>query len=150
MFEIYLLKKPYYICQFHVSTNNLVVKKRYLIGENYFWSFVDVSNNYISFILQIFFPIFLSSEKETHENNCTFRPFNCPFIECDEKLVASDVVDHVCYRILIYFSCFSIENSDHILEEIGVQLCFLSEKLKCRGCFLTFLVRKTDDHRFLR
>ena len=82
-------------------------------------------------LLQIFFPIFLSSEKETHENNCTFRPFNCPFIECDEKLVASDVVDHVIYLILIYFSCFSIENSDHIIKKIGVQLgFFLSEKLK--------------------
>jgi len=38
------------------------------------------------------------SEKETHENNCTFRPFNCPFIECDEKLVAADVVDHVTLK----------------------------------------------------
>ena len=122
-------------------------------------------------LLQIFFPIFLSSEKETHENNCTFRPFNCPFIECDEKLVASDVVDHVSYRILIYFSCFLLK----ILKKIGVQLgffvrkvegkaksfdnvsrilitllkksvfsCFfLSEKLKCRLHFLTFLVRKS-------
>lgn len=38
------------------------------------------------------------SEKETHENNCTFRPFNCPFIECDEKLVAADVVEHVTLK----------------------------------------------------
>ena len=38
------------------------------------------------------------SDKETHENNCTFRPFNCPFIECDEKLVAADVVDHVTLK----------------------------------------------------
>ena len=68
--------------------------------------------------INIIFSFLLYSEKETHENNCTFRPFNCPFIECDEKLVASDVVDHVSYRIFIYFSCFSIENSDHVLEEI--------------------------------
>ena len=33
-----------------------------------------------------------------HENNCTFRPFNCPFIECDEKLVAADVVEHVTLK----------------------------------------------------
>lgn len=35
------------------------------------------------------------SEKEVHENHCKFRPFNCPYIECDDKLAADDVVAHV-------------------------------------------------------
>jgi len=35
------------------------------------------------------------SEKEMHENNCKFRPFNCPYIECEDKLAADDVVAHV-------------------------------------------------------
>ena len=30
-----------------------------------------------------------------HENHCKFRPFNCPYIECDDKLAADDVVAHV-------------------------------------------------------
>jgi len=38
------------------------------------------------------------SDKEAHENSCTFRPFNCPFIECEEKLVSADVVEHVTLK----------------------------------------------------
>ena len=38
------------------------------------------------------------SEKEMHENTCKFRPFNCPYIECDDKLAADDVVEHVTLK----------------------------------------------------
>ena len=30
-----------------------------------------------------------------HENQCKYRPFNCPYIECEDKLAADDVVTHV-------------------------------------------------------
>jgi len=35
------------------------------------------------------------SDKEMHENQCKYRPFNCPYIECEDKLAADDVVSHV-------------------------------------------------------
>ena len=31
------------------------------------------------------------------------------------------------------FSCFPDQNSAHILEEFGIRLLFLSEKLKCKN-----------------
>jgi len=34
-------------------------------------------------------------EKETHERVCKFRPYICPYIECDHKLAADAVVEHV-------------------------------------------------------
>jgi len=34
-------------------------------------------------------------EKENHERVCKFRPFICPYIECDHKLAADAVVLHV-------------------------------------------------------
>lgn len=30
-----------------------------------------------------------------HENTCKYRPFNCPYIECEDKLAIHDVVEHV-------------------------------------------------------
>ena len=35
------------------------------------------------------------SDKEMDENQCNYRPFNCPYIECEDKLAADDVVSHV-------------------------------------------------------
>ena len=34
-------------------------------------------------------------EKENHEKICKFRPYICPYIECDHKLAADCVVEHV-------------------------------------------------------
>jgi len=34
-------------------------------------------------------------DKESHERVCKFRPFICPYIECESKLCADDVVAHV-------------------------------------------------------
>jgi len=34
-------------------------------------------------------------DKESHERVCKFRPFICPYIECDHKLAADAVVMHV-------------------------------------------------------
>lgn len=34
-------------------------------------------------------------DKEMHERVCKFRPFICPYIECDHKLAADAVVTHV-------------------------------------------------------
>jgi len=34
-------------------------------------------------------------EKEAHERVCKFRPYICPYIECDHKLAADAVVEHV-------------------------------------------------------
>jgi len=34
-------------------------------------------------------------EKESHERVCKFRPYICPYIECDHKLAADAVVEHV-------------------------------------------------------
>jgi len=34
-------------------------------------------------------------EKEAHERVCKYRPYICPYIECDHKLAADDVVMHV-------------------------------------------------------
>ena len=34
-------------------------------------------------------------EKEIHERVCKFRPYICPYIECDHKLAAEAVVEHV-------------------------------------------------------
>ena len=30
-----------------------------------------------------------------HEKSCKFRPYICPYIECDHKLAAEAVVEHV-------------------------------------------------------
>ena len=30
-----------------------------------------------------------------HQRQCKFRPYNCPYIECEQKFVAKDVVPHV-------------------------------------------------------
>ncbi|XP_040579181.1 E3 ubiquitin-protein ligase Siah1 [Lepeophtheirus salmonis] len=34
-------------------------------------------------------------DKEAHERTCKYRPYICPYIECDHKLSAEVVVDHV-------------------------------------------------------
>ena len=34
-------------------------------------------------------------DKEGHEKVCKYRPYICPYIECDHKLAAGAVVDHV-------------------------------------------------------
>lgn len=34
-------------------------------------------------------------DKDTHQRQCKFRPYNCPYIECEQKFVAKDVVPHV-------------------------------------------------------
>ena len=34
-------------------------------------------------------------EKEAHERVCKYRPYICPYIECDHKLAADAVVVHV-------------------------------------------------------
>ena len=34
-------------------------------------------------------------DKEAHEKVCKYRPYICPYIECDHKLAAGAVVDHV-------------------------------------------------------
>eukprot|EP00096_Caligus_rogercresseyi_P012529 TRINITY_DN5283_c0_g1_i1.p1 TRINITY_DN5283_c0_g1~~TRINITY_DN5283_c0_g1_i1.p1 ORF type:complete len:413 (+),score=124.01 TRINITY_DN5283_c0_g1_i1:143-1381(+) len=34
-------------------------------------------------------------DKEAHERTCKYRPYICPYIECDHKLSADVVVDHV-------------------------------------------------------
>ena len=31
-----------------------------------------------------------------HERQCKYRPYICPYIECETKLAADAVVDHVC------------------------------------------------------
>lgn len=34
-------------------------------------------------------------DKDLHVRSCKHRPYNCPYIECEHKLVAADVVQHV-------------------------------------------------------
>ena len=34
-------------------------------------------------------------EKDVHLRVCKHRPYNCPYIECEHKFVAGDVVTHV-------------------------------------------------------
>ena len=36
--------------------------------------------------------------KLQHQNECKYRPFNCPYIECEDKLAADDIVSHVKYK----------------------------------------------------
>lgn len=37
----------------------------------------------------------LFKDKEIHERSCKYRPYICPYIECDHKLAFGAVVDHV-------------------------------------------------------
>ena len=46
------------------------------------------------------------SDKEMDENQCNYRPFNCPYIECEDKLAADDVVSHVTSKHVDEFKKF--------------------------------------------
>ena len=55
-----------------------------------------------------------------HERVCKFRPYICPYIECDHKLAADAVVVHVstAHRLSNYFLCLikDLRDIDHLLQ----------------------------------
>ena len=62
------------------------------------------------------------SDKEMDENQCNYRPFNCPYIECEDKLAADDVVSHVTSKHVDEFKKYdgpeiALEEMVHGLQE---------------------------------
>ena len=47
-----------------------------------------------------------------HEKVCKFRPYICPYIECDHKLAFGAVVDHVMPQVM------SVPGREHVNGEI--------------------------------